>query len=375
MVSPADFAGKKAQIVKIAGETIALAPPIPAEYLTPHVPKKHLGVYSKIPNSVMYRNNTCRFCEKEYTPIEQSNYSPPICSKECLELYVLYLKTYSPPFFCAICSKSGNINEPFYTEVCSVHCLRKAVKNSNLLSFTKGKLNPPTLLQDELPACRKAKIRILASTYTAARLMVSKEFAKRILSGRDYKHFIEQGLTFSPPEIKPEALLEFEQNSPTVAKKPIPLEGYTGDIALPKPAKRTSKQAKYFINTRKKETFKPDDGTFKERVTQEDLRKVKEHQAQKDFQDFLCPNPFKKTYRTVEEAENFIQENHAEEKDMHPYTCRCGGIHIGHDGQSKSMPQSTPKPITVAPQVLSEDKRRSQAIQKIHAATKKKLPK
>lgn len=45
-----------------------------------------------------------------------------------------------------------------------------------------------------------------------------------------------------------------------------------------------------------------------------------------------CPNPFKITFRTVEEAERVIQRV---DPSMHTYRCTCGGLHIGHKKRQK----------------------------------------
>ena len=45
-----------------------------------------------------------------------------------------------------------------------------------------------------------------------------------------------------------------------------------------------------------------------------------------------CPNPYKITFRTREEAETVIQKV---DPSMHVYKCECGGLHIGHRKRSK----------------------------------------
>jgi len=75
---------------------------------------------------------------------------------------------------------------------------------------------------------------------------------------------------------------------------------------------------------------------FTPRTTTVDERKVREHAAKRDEFDFRCPNPGKKTYRTMEEAYNFIDFAHPEDNFIRPYTCRCGAIHIGHGTPRKT---------------------------------------
>lgn len=70
--------------------------------------------------------------------------------------------------------------------------------------------------------------------------------------------------------------------------------------------------------------------SFKERVTTVDLRSVKERQPQEHIFDFRCPTPHKKVYRTLTEAEDFIDVAHPRDRFILPYVCRCSAIHIGH---------------------------------------------
>lgn len=44
----------------------------------------------------------------------------------------------------------------------------------------------------------------------------------------------------------------------------------------------------------------------------------------------LCPNPYKKTFATQELALTFIEKAHPNDKEIAPYQCSCGAIHIGH---------------------------------------------
>lgn len=69
---------------------------------------------------------------------------------------------------------------------------------------------------------------------------------------------------------------------------------------------------------------------FSPRITHEDTRTVTETQTKEDEFDVRCPHSSKKVYRTWEEAERFILEVHPLDNYIHPYTCRCGAIHIGH---------------------------------------------
>lgn len=69
---------------------------------------------------------------------------------------------------------------------------------------------------------------------------------------------------------------------------------------------------------------------FQPRITDKDLRAVRQREPQHDAFDFLCPTPVKKVYRTQEEAEAFIKDAHPNDEYIHPYPCRCGAIHIGH---------------------------------------------
>lgn len=44
----------------------------------------------------------------------------------------------------------------------------------------------------------------------------------------------------------------------------------------------------------------------------------------------LCPQPYKKTFVTKELALAFIDKSHPNDKNIVPYPCPCGAIHIGH---------------------------------------------
>lgn len=44
----------------------------------------------------------------------------------------------------------------------------------------------------------------------------------------------------------------------------------------------------------------------------------------------LCPRPYKKTFVTEELALAFIDKAHPNDKNIVPYPCPCGAIHIGH---------------------------------------------
>jgi hypothetical protein len=44
----------------------------------------------------------------------------------------------------------------------------------------------------------------------------------------------------------------------------------------------------------------------------------------------LCPQPYKKTFVTEELALAFIDKAHPNDKNIFPYPCPCGAIHIGH---------------------------------------------
>lgn len=44
----------------------------------------------------------------------------------------------------------------------------------------------------------------------------------------------------------------------------------------------------------------------------------------------LCPHPEKKVYVTRNQARRFIKAYHPFDKDIHPYVCECGALHIGH---------------------------------------------
>lgn len=44
----------------------------------------------------------------------------------------------------------------------------------------------------------------------------------------------------------------------------------------------------------------------------------------------LCPQPYKKTFVTKELALDFIDKAHPNDKNIVPYPCPCGAIHIGH---------------------------------------------
>lgn len=61
-----------------------------------------------------------------------------------------------------------------------------------------------------------------------------------------------------------------------------------------------------------------------------DPNKVRDNERKRDIFDVRCPRPWKKVYRTEEEAIAFINRVHSEEKDLKPYSCRCGALHIGH---------------------------------------------
>lgn len=45
-----------------------------------------------------------------------------------------------------------------------------------------------------------------------------------------------------------------------------------------------------------------------------------------------CPNPYKITFRTFEEATAVIQRV---DPSMHVYKCPCGGLHIGHRSKKR----------------------------------------
>lgn len=43
-----------------------------------------------------------------------------------------------------------------------------------------------------------------------------------------------------------------------------------------------------------------------------------------------CPTPRKRTYASMTEATDHIAQDFRHDKDLRPYVCRCGAIHIGH---------------------------------------------
>lgn len=44
----------------------------------------------------------------------------------------------------------------------------------------------------------------------------------------------------------------------------------------------------------------------------------------------LCPRPYKRTYRTWEEAQIAIDNFRPPDPDLSAYRCDCGAIHLGH---------------------------------------------
>lgn len=62
---------------------------------------------------------------------------------------------------------------------------------------------------------------------------------------------------------------------------------------------------------------------------------VKDNERKINMFDVRCPNPYKKVYRTKEEALSFIQNTHDDSPRLRPYPCRCGAIHIGNNKRRK----------------------------------------
>lgn len=64
------------------------------------------------------------------------------------------------------------------------------------------------------------------------------------------------------------------------------------------------------------------------------LQKTTGSKKKKLKMDFRCPTPLKQDFRSVEDAEKFIESNHPGDDLLRPYKCPCSSIHIGHSSQS-----------------------------------------
>jgi len=49
----------------------------------------------------------------------------------------------------------------------------------------------------------------------------------------------------------------------------------------------------------------------------------------------VCPTPYKKWYRTWEEADRAVIEINSVQPGLRPYKCPCGVIHVGHGKKVK----------------------------------------
>lgn len=101
-------------------------------------------------------------------------------------------------------------------------------------------------------------------------------------------------------------------------EKPMP-------FSLERSLKRQARKSKRFEARRKYEKHVSKKDRFFEDV-EVDFDLVRPD----PFAAGICPHPEKKVYVTRNQARRFIKAYHPFDKEIHPYICECGAIHIGH---------------------------------------------
>lgn len=362
--SPADFAGRKPTVQKIPEHVITSAP---RETYTPEWESQTLNETAKYRNSLtgdmFYDTKKCYICETGNLPkVKLSQYAPPLCSLECIYTYISYVTIFNPTGTCQQC-KAENVTVLFENKYCRLECV-KAVK---VKQFKETGVKSYPTEQDKvvsLPTCELTVARIVTHLAPHKSFYHQHKLLKKIISAEQRKLLRTDYLAKSLPTeydtitlnslnsttglipaaqkinllINPPQTIINTLTSPT--KTQLTPENKT---LTSKPATTASDNEKHLQNAYQPKTFNTEK-QFKERVTVENTRQVREREKKRNNEDFLCPNPYKKVYRTQNEAYDFIKEHHAGDKDLRPYRCRCGALHIGHHNNLVPKNKRKPKP-------------------------------
>jgi hypothetical protein len=76
------------------------------------------------------------------------------------------------------------------------------------------------------------------------------------------------------------------------------------------------------------ETYKPKRRQVP--TTREHVQKVSKRRSTERMLDFRCPTPYKQMFRSLDEAQEFIDAVHPDDAGLEPYACTCGAHHFGH---------------------------------------------
>jgi hypothetical protein len=76
------------------------------------------------------------------------------------------------------------------------------------------------------------------------------------------------------------------------------------------------------------ETYKPQRRQVP--TTREHVQKVSKRRSTERMLDFRCPTPYKQMFRSLDEAQEFIDAVHPDDAGLEPYACTCGAHHFGH---------------------------------------------